>query len=114
MPRAESISPEIQVIDHVAEKKKKLKRLNTKSSGLAAGTSVINSSLFVQNVAQLKKICDRQRKCENFCASGEATEIDCETRIKNATQNSLFASDFDCDFDRMEFLTVLIYNFFIK
>ena len=93
--------------DRVVEKKKKLKRLNTKSSGLAAGTSVINSSLFVQNVAQLKKICDRERKCENFCAI--PSEIDCETRIRNATQNSLLQAELDCNFERMDFLKVRIY-----
>ena len=112
MPRVGSLSPESlqppEASDsRVVEKKKKLKRLNTKSSGLAAGTSVINSSLFVQNVAQLKKICDRQRKCENFCAIGPA-EIDCETKLKNVTQNSLLPSELDCDFERMNFLIVRI------
>ena len=52
MPPVESLSAESFQVpdlkDRVVEKKKKLKRLNTKSSGLAAGTSVINSSLFVQ------------------------------------------------------------------
>ena len=114
MPPVESFSPDSESSqspefkDRIVEKKKKLKRLNTKSSGLAAGTSVINSSLFVQNVAQLKKICDRERKCENFCET-TPSEIDCETIIKNATQNSLLPSELDCNFKRMSFLKVRIY-----
>jgi hypothetical protein len=72
MPRVGSLNPESlqppEMPDCVVEKKMNLKRLNTKSSGIAAGISVIKSSLLVQNVAQLKNICDRQRECENFCA----------------------------------------------
>ena len=99
------LSPEPQSIDEIAEEKQ-LKRLNTKTNGFAAGSSIINSGLFVQNVTQLKIILGRRRRCVNFCEPGTLTAVECDERIRNATQGSSIFRDFDCDFVRMKMITV--------
>ena len=72
-PANTGISPESKTIDEIAEEKQ-LKRLNTKTNGFAAGSSIINSGLFVQNVTQLKIILGRKRRCVNFCEPGTLTD----------------------------------------
>ena len=108
-PANSGISPEKKTIDEIAEEKQ-LKRLNTKTNGFAAGSSIINSGLFVQNVTQLKIILGRKRRCVNFCEPGTLTARECDERIRNATQNSSILRDFDCDFTKMRMLTVSFFS----
>ncbi|CAG5105773.1 Oidioi.mRNA.OKI2018_I69.chr1.g2440.t1.cds [Oikopleura dioica] len=105
MPATKVLSHE--TVDEIADEKH-IKRLNTKTNGFAAGSSIINSGLFVQNVAQLKIILGKQRRCENFCGPEKLTEAECVDRIRNATQESSIFRDFDCNFTNMAMLKAFI------
>ena len=106
MPATKVLSHE--TVDEIADEKH-IKRLNTKTNGFAAGSSIINSGLFVQNVAQLKIILGKQRRCRNFCGPEKLSEAECVDRIRNATQESSIFRDFDCNFTNMTMLKVIYF-----
>ena len=107
------MSDEVSVPDqngaNIAAQEKQLKRLNTKSNGFAAGSSIINSGLFVQNMTTLKIIFNRKRRCEIFCAPLNVTEEECDVRVGYLDDNcAIFIDDLSCDFFFMRMIIVSI------
>ena len=107
------MSDEVLVPDkngaNIAAQEKQLKRLNTKTNGFAAGSSIINSGLFVQNMTTLKIILNRKRRCEIFCAPLNVTEEECGVRVRYLDDNcAIFIDDLSCDFFLMRMIIVSI------